>query len=807
MKKTWFNDTVNEKILILDGATGTELQKYGMKAGYCPELLNIEYPDMIKKLYKSYVDAGSMVISANTFGANKYKLEEFGLYDKIREINHKAISIAKEVIGNKDTKVFASISSTGKMIEPVGNATFDEVYEAFKEQAEILSETDVDGIIIETMTDIKEMKAAIIAFKEFTNLPIIASMTFQADGRTVTGTDPKTAAIILDSMGVDAIGVNCSVGPERLYDFIKDITEYSSARIFVQSNAGLPKLVGEKTIFDATPEYMLGYYKKYYESGVTIFGGCCGTTPEHIKCFAEYFKGIKPFKRDTKNYESYSYFASRTSFVKIGSPEIVRMLGERINPNALKRIKEDIMEYKTLNIRKEAVAQVEAGADMLDVNVGVGTIDEAVMMKKAIIAVENVVNVPLAIDTTDINALEEGLKAYSGKAFVNSVMGKDKSLETVLPIVKKYGAGVLGLALDENGIPDTAEKRFEVAKKIVEKALSYGIKKKDIFIDTLVLTASAEQARVLETVKAIQMVKERLGVNTTIGLSNISFGLPNRNNINTAFLSMCIAAGLDMPIINPMSSEMKNALLASCVLTNRDKNAEKYIANNLQTKDNTAQNSVQLQKELTEDEKLYNCILKGQLEDVENMLENYLKKSEKKPLDIINQILIPAITEVGDLYEKGVYFLPQLIMSADTMKKAVKILNDKIGNEKKEAIAKIVIATVKNDIHDIGKNIVSVLLENNGFEVIDLGKDVDQQKVLETAIKEKADIVALSALMTTTMLEMKKTILLLKENNIPVDVMVGGAVVTPEFAKEMGVYYSKDAVEAVRTAKEIINKK
>ena len=805
MKKKWFQETLQNKIIILDGATGTELQNYGMKAGYCPEFLNIEYPEMVKKLYKSYIDAGSMIISANTFGANRAKLEEYNLQDKIVEINEIAITLAKDLIKDNSVKVFASISSTGIMMEPIGAADFDVIYKIFREQAEILSKTDVDGIIIETMTDIKEMKAAIIAFQEITNLPIIASMTFQGDGRSVTGTDPKTAAIILDGFGLDAIGVNCSVGPERLYDFVKDISSFCSTNLFVQSNAGLPKLIGNKTVFDASPEYMLDYYKKYNDLGVNIFGGCCGTTPNHIKVFADYFKDKSPIKRNIDEYLNFSYFASRSSYARIGNPEIVKMLGERINPNALKRIKEDIMEYKTLNIRKEAVAQVEAGATMLDVNVGVGTIDEAIMMKKAILAVENVVNVPLSIDTTDLHALEEGLKAYSGKAFVNSVMGKEESLHKVLPIVKKYGAGVLGLTLDEDGIPDNAERRFQIAEKIVNTAISYGIKKKDIFIDTLVLTASAEQKTVMETVKTIQLVKDKLGVNTTLGLSNISFGLPNRNSINTAFLSMCIAAGLDMPIINPMSNEIKNTILAASVLTNRDKNAEKYIEFNLKNSNISSSTTSKLPEiDLTEDEKLYNAILYGQVEDIEVIISNYDKTSNKTPLKIINEILIPAITEVGDLYEKGVYFLPQLIMSADTMKKAVSILNAKIDHSTIESIGKIVIATVKNDIHDIGKNIVSVLLENNGFEIIDLGKDVSQEEILKIAIESNADIVALSALMTTTMLEMKKTINLLRDNNININIMVGGAVVTPEFANEMGVFYSKDAVGAVKMAKHII---
>jgi len=802
LKKKWFYDKLKDSILFLDGATGTELQKYGMKPGYCPELLNIENSDLIEKVYASYVEAGSDVISANTFGANRSKLEEFELEDKIIEINSKAIEQAKKIAGNK-AKVFASISSTGKLIEPTGKASFEEVYEVFFEQASILAKTDVDGIIIETMTDIKEMKAAIMAFKENLEVPIIASMTFQDDGRSVTGTDPKTAAVILDSFDLDAIGVNCSVGPARLLDFVKEIAKYSSTRLFVQSNAGLPKLVGDKTVFDATPEYMLEFYKQFYELGVSIMGGCCGTSPEHIRCFADHFRSLKPKQRDTTEYEKFSYFASRSQITSIGYPKMVRMLGERINPNALKRIKADIAEYRTTMIRKEALAQVEAGADMLDVNVGLGTIDEAKMMKKAVMAIENVVNVPLSIDTTDINALEAGLKAYSGKAFVNSVMGKEKSLHKILPIVKKYGAGVLGLTLDENGIPPTAEERFEIAKKIVDTAISYGIKKKDIFIDTLVLTASAEQERVMETIKAIEMVKT-LGVNTTIGLSNISFGLPNRKHINATFLSMCIAAGLDMPIINPMSEELKNALMAACVLTNRDKNAERYIDYSINRESEQKNTFSKPELELNPKEKLYKCIVKGELEDIETYLSEYKAAENKSAFEIINGILIPAITEVGSLYDKGIYFLPQLIMSADTMKKGVSILEKELGNIKKDSIAKIVIATVKNDIHDIGKNIVSVLLENNGFEVIDLGKDVDANKIADTILNENADIVALSALMTTTMLEMKRTIQIIRDKNIDVDIMVGGAVVTPEFAESMGIYYSKDAVSAVKTAKRII---
>lgn len=803
-KKKWFYDTIAKEVIILDGATGTELQKYGMKPGYCPELLNLENKEMIQKVYKSYVEAGSMIIEANTFGGNRYKLEEFGLAEKIVEINSAAISQAKEMAGDK-AKVFASISSTGRLIEPMGKSTFEEIYSVFAEQAEILEKAGADGIIIETMTDIKEMKAAAIACKSATELPIIVSMTFQADGRAVTGTDPKSAAIILDGIGVDAIGINCSLGPEKLLEFVKEMKEVTNKPLFVQPNAGLPKLVGDKTVFDLTPEYMADYYEKFYEAGINILGGCCGTTPLHIKALSDRLKGKKPniVKADI---EGKTFFSSGKSWTAVGKGEMVKMLGERINPNALKAIKEDIKEYRTAAIRKEAIAQSEAGATMLDVNVGLGTIDEAVMMKKAVMAVENVVTLPLSIDTTDLTALEEGLKACSGKPLVNSVTGKEESLSAVLPLVKKYGAAVLGLTIDEEGIPALAEDRVKVAKKIVETALSYGIKREDILIDTLVLTASAEQERVMDTVKAIGMVKKEFGVNTTIGLSNVSFGLPNRKNINSAFLAMCIAEGLDMPIINPNSKEMRDTLMASCVITGRDKNSEKYISYSSIETGEDKKAEVKIIENLSEEQQLYTAVIRGEKDGALLLTEKIILEGKERPLDIINKILIPAITEVGELYDKGKYFLPQLIMSAETMKTSVERLKQEMKGEKREVLGKIVFATVKNDIHDIGKNIVNVLLENNGFDIIDLGKDVSSSKIIDAVKIEKPDIVGLSALMTTTMIEMRKTIEAIRAEGLNVNIMVGGAVVTPEFAESMGVNYSTDAVDAVRVAKGIMGK-
>ncbi|BDU50867.1 homocysteine S-methyltransferase family protein [Haliovirga abyssi] len=800
MNKEWLDNILNNEVLILDGAMGTELQKLGMKPGYCPELLNIEDPEMVKKVHKSYVDAGSNIIEANTFGGNRLKLKEFGLENKIEELNIEGIKIAKEMAKDK-AKVFASVSSTGKFIEPMGDYTFDEIYDVFKEQALILEKAGADGVIIETMTDIHEMKAVVIAFKENTNLPIFASMTFQADGRSVTGTDPKTAAIILDALGVDAIGVNCSLGSEGLYKFLEEMIEVTDVPLFVQPNAGLPRLEGDKTVFDATPEFMLEYSEKFYDLGINIIGGCCGTTPTHMRKIAERFKNRKSNKKKLK--KNITYLTSRSQFVGIGYPEMVKILGERINPNALKRIKEDIKEYRTTQIRKEAIAQVEAGADVLDINVGLGTIDEAKMMKKAIIAVQNIVNVPLTIDTTDIIALEAGLKAYSGKPLINSVMGKKKSMETIFPLAKKYGAAVLGLALDENGIPATAEERLKVAEKIVKTGMEYGIKKEDILIDTLVLTASAEQDKVLETVKAIELVKKELGVNTVLGVSNISFGLPNRKYVNAAFLSMCIGAGLDLPIMSPMNMEMKNALMASCVLTGRDKNSGKYI---LYSSGMSVTETKKDEKDIPLEKQAYNCVIKGDTGEIKEILEKILESGEK-PLDIVNKILIPAITEVGDLYDKGIYFLPQLMMSAEAMKKGVERVKKEIKEGDSNSLGKVIFATVKNDIHDIGKNIVTVLLENNGFEIVDLGKDVPTEEILEAAKRENVDIIGLSALMTTTMVEMRKTIEAIRKEKLSVDIMVGGAVVTPDFAETMGAYYSKDAVEAVKVAKEIMKKR
>ncbi|WP_027340294.1 homocysteine S-methyltransferase family protein [Halonatronum saccharophilum] len=794
-------ERLKEEILVLDGAMGTQLYKKGLEVGDCPEELNLTHPQIIEEIHREYVEAGSDIIQTNTFGASRIKLNEYELGDKIEEINKKAVELARRA-AKKDTIVSASIGPTGKLLEPMGDLPFSDALEIFGEQAKILEEAGADAISIETMTDLQEARAALIGIKEYTSLPIICHLTYEQNLKTMTGTDPLTAITVLEGLGADVIGANCSMGPEGLLKVINKMGGDTDTYLCVQPNAGLPILdENNNTVFPMEAKEMAGYIDSFIESGANIIGGCCGSTPEYISLVKEKVKGIKPKKRERRKE---TQLASRSKRISIADHLPTRIIGERINPTGRKELSAQLKEGEMEILAKEALKQSEAGADILDVNIGVPKIDQVATMGLALEKVQNLVDLPISIDTTNGEVLEAALQKVVGKPLVNSVTGEKESLERVLPLVKKYGAAVLGLTLDDNGIPKTAQGRLEVARKIVKRAEDLGIKRENILIDTLVLTASAQQERVTHTLEALRLIKEELGVATVLGVSNISFGLPHREKINTSFLAMAIQSGLNAPIMDPTIVTMKDTVLTSDLLLNKDPGSKRYLevyGNNEESKKSKAEAKKE-EKDKNILERIQDDILKGSKETIIDKIEEGLK--EYSAFDIINKGLIPGIKSVGEKYDKGIYFLPQLMLGAEAMQKAFGILKPILKEEGDEGnLAKIVIATVKGDIHDIGKNIVKVMLENNGFEIIDLGKDVPNEKIISTALDKKADIICLSALMTTTMPRMEEIVTQLKEANSTIPVMVGGAVVTEDYAQNIGAHYSANAVGAVKVARKL----
>ncbi|MGL4850498.1 MAG: homocysteine S-methyltransferase family protein [Clostridium sp.] len=788
---------LEEEILVFDGAMGTMLQSAGLKLGEIPEKYNIEKREVIIDIHKKYIESGANVITTNTFGANELKLKECEY--SVEEIIKSGIENGKKAVEGTDTKIALDIGPIGELLKPMGTLSFEDAIEIFKRQIKVGYAEGVDIILIETMTDLYEAKAAIIAAKETCNLPIFCTMTFEEDERTFTGCTPESMALTLEGLGVDALGINCSLGPKELKNIIERIIKVTNVPIMIQPNAGLPKVVNGETIFEITKEDFRDSVLEYVKKGVSIIGGCCGTKPEFIKELSLIRENNKRVKREYISlYGTCS--PSKAVFIDNGP----RVIGERINPTGKKKFKEALINKDLDYILGQGLEQVEGGAEILDVNVGLPEIDEEVMMEEAIVELQAIIDLPLQIDSNKKNVIEKGLRIYNGKPIVNSVNGEEEVLENILPIVKKYGAAVVGLTLDSRGIPEKAEERFNIAKRIVDKALEYGIKREDVYIDCLALTVSAQQKEVMETVKAIKMVKEKLGVKTVLGVSNISFGLPNRSIINETFLAVALGAGLDLPIMNPNTSGMMGVVDSFRVLNNNDVNSEKYIEKygNIKIEKNIS-GSKSIEKD-KESGTLEEAILKGFKGRTKEITLELLK--EKTELQLVNEHLIPALDKVGEKYEKGIIFLPQLIQAAETVKIAFDIIKERIiekGNEKVEK-GTIVLATVEGDIHDIGKNIVKVILENYGYKIIDLGKDVKVQKVVDVVLKEKVKLVGLSALMTTTVKSMENTIIRLREQGYKGHIMVGGAVLTPDYAEKIGAdFYAKDAKESVNIAKDI----
>lgn len=794
VKKDIFHKLLNEnEFVFLDGAMGTMLQAKGLEVGGVPELLNLTKPEWLEEIHGAYVGAGSQIVYSNTFGANRYKLAETG--KSVGEIIPAAIANAKKACGNK-ALVALDIGPIGQLLEPTGSLSFEEAYDIFKEQ--IVAGKDADLIVFETMTDLYELKAAVLAAKENSDLPIICTMTFEQNMRTFTGCSVSAMALTLEGLGADAIGVNCSLGPRELEPVVAELSKWTNLPIVVKANAGLPDPV--TNTYDITPEEFAESYANLIKYGVKIVGGCCGTTPDFIRATVKKLADMKYRKPDVK-LEAAVCTPAKT--VEINQP---RIIGERINPTGKKLFKEALKRGDIDYILGQAIEQINAGADILDVNVGLPDIDEKEMMVKVVKALQGVTDLPLQLDSTRPDVLEAALRVYNGKPIVNSVNGEEGSLEAILPLVKKYGAAVVGLTLDEGGIPKTADGRFAIAEKILGRAEKIGIPKRDVFIDCLTLTASAEQAAVMETINALHRVKTELGLKTVLGVSNISFGLPNRELVNCNFLQMALTNGLDLPIINPNAALMTGAVRAYKLLTNIDENASEFISayaeSNMTTSVSTSASSAPVQKSGAMD--LPSAIANGLKSEGAKITEELLKTHET--MDIVDNMLIPALDKAGAEFEQGKIFLPQLIMAAGVAQAAFEVIKAHMLKSNGETVSKgkVVLATVKGDIHDIGKNIVKVLLENYGFEVIDLGKDVPPETVLEAAVKHNVKLVGLSALMTTTLGAMEDTIKLLRENNVPCEIVVGGAVLTPEYAEKIGAdYYAKDAKETVDIAKKV----
>jgi len=789
-------------IEIFDGATGTMLQAAGLKPGECPELVNVERPEMIEAIHRAYIEAGSTIITTNTFGGTSLKLAHYGLENRVAEINAAAVKAAKRAAGGR-AKIAGDLGPTGRFIEPLGDLGFETAYDAYFEQAKALADAGADYIIIETSIDLQEMRAALLAAKDATKLPVICQMSYSEDGRTVTGTDPETAAVVLDAMGADVIGVNCSLGPEQLLPVVESLAKHTGKPISVQPNAGLPQFIDGKTVFPMTAEDFAHWMPKLIAAGATYIGGCCGTTPGHIRAIAEIAKSAPEPVRSA--VPRVLRLASRSQTVVIDKSLPTVLIGERINPTGRKKLAAEIKDGSLLSVKKEALDQVKAGARVLDVNMGVGGIDQAAAMRRAVMEIAQLTAAPLAIDTSDAAALEAGLRVYPGRALINSVSAEPERLKTFLPLAKKYGAAILCLPITKDGVPKTAKERVEAVQTILDAAKEAGLKDGDFLLDALVLTIAAETDAAKETLGTLRLYRERFGYPSTMGLSNISFGLPNRPLINSTFFAMCLAAGLDAPIMNPYDESMQNALSASAALLGKDPNGRDYSqkASNLAVPKTAATMKEEDMDALTA---IKAAVIRGEKERMPELIERAVEE-KLDPNEITEKALTAAMNDIGVDFGAGRVFLPQVLLSAEAMREAFTKLKELLPAAETKTLGTVVIATVKGDVHDLGKNIVAALLQNSGFQLIDLGKDVPAQTIVEAAKANRADIVGLCALMTTTMTEIETVVEALRADGVNAKVMAGGAAVTPEYAKEAGAdLYAPDGVAAVKLAKEALHK-
>ena len=779
----WKND-----IVLLDGAMGTVLQQKGLPPGGRPELLALTDPELLLSVHREYVAAGSQIIYANTFGASAPKLSRTG--HTVAEVVPAAVAVAKEAAG-ADAAVALDIGPLGELLEPMGTLSFEKAYEYFREIAVAGAAAGADLAVIETMTDLYEAKAALLAVKENTELPVFVSMSFEESGRTFTGCTVASMARTLEGLGADAIGLNCSLGPDLLAPLLRELCENTRLPVIAKPNAGLPDPVTGQ--YDMGPEAFAAALAPCLDAGVTIFGGCCGTSPAYIGALRRALAGKRPAAR---KYDAVGLVCTPTTPCRLDG---VRVIGERINPTGKKRFQQALLEHDLDYILDVAVQQEDAGADILDVNVGYPGVDEAALLPEVVKKLQSAVSLPLQLDSSDPAALEAGLRVYNGKAAVNSVNGDRLVLERILPIVKKYGATVVGLTLDKTGIPQTAEERVAIARRILDAALSYGIAREDVWIDCLTLTVSAQQEQAAETLRAVRTVREELGLQAVLGVSNISFGLPNRRLITQSFLTQTLAAGLTLPILNPGQREMMDAVAAFRVLSGEDKESRAYIARFADAPAQTAAPAAA--GSLT----LEDAIIRGLKTDAARLAAAALEAGEE-PLALVEGRLIPALDRIGEDYERGTAFLPQLLSAAGAAQAVFGVIKTAIAQKGGESVkrGRLVLATVQGDIHDIGKNIVKTVLENYGYETVDLGRDVPPQVIAETVRKEHIRLVGLSALMTTTLPAMEETIRLLHALPEPPAVVVGGAVVTPEYARKIGAdYYAKDARQSVEAARAV----
>ena len=803
-----FREYIRQGFVFLDGATGSNLQEHGMQAGDCPETWILEHPDVFVELQKGYIQAGSDVLYAPTFTCNRIKLAEYGLEDRLEEMTAKLVGLSRRAVEESGTTrqvyIAGDMTMTGEQLYPMGTLSFEELVDVYKEQVRALVAAGIDLFAVETMMSLQECRGAVLAIKETCGdeLPVMVTLTFQEDGRTLYGTSPETAAIVLESMGVDAVGVNCSAGPDKMVDLIQRMERMVGIPLVVKPNAGLPKLVDGRTAYDMGAEEFSETMLPLVKKGATILGGCCGTTPEHIQRLRERLAGEVPVFPEKKKVRA---LTNERNYVEIDLEGTFSIVGERINPTGKKELQAQLREGELELVVSMAEEQVEKGAKILDVNMGMNGIDEKEMMLQAIYELTLAVDVPLSIDSSYVDVVEQALRIYPGRALINSISLEPEKFEKLIPAAKKYGAMFILLPLSDQGLPENIGEKKEIIHKILDEAKRHGLSERDIVVDGLVGTIGANKRAALEVLETIRYCREELGTATICGLSNISFGLPERQFVNSAFLTMAIASGLTMAIANPNQTLLANAALASDLLLNKPEADLKYI-NGVAKAQISADAPKQTQaQEETGVHPLFTAVVKGKEGQVLELVKKELERGES-PAAIIDSCLIPAINHVGELFEKGTYFLPQLIASAETMEKAIDYLEPMLAKERgSEKLDTVVMATVKGDIHDIGKNLVVLMLKNYGYEVIDLGKDVESQKILDTAKKEKASVIGLSALMTTTMTEMKHLVEMAKEQDCEAKIIIGGAVVTESYAQEIGADgYSKDAREAVKLVNRLL---
>ncbi len=804
MDKILFKKLFDDRIVMLDGATGSNLISCGMPVGVCTEQWILDNPKHLIKLQREYIKSGSNIILAPTFTANRIKLAEYGLEDKVDEINYKLVQLSKQAVELEGHRgyVAGDLTMTGKQLKPIGNLELDELINVYKEQATALYNAGVDLFIVETMMSLAEARAALIAIKEVCDLPVMVSLTYNEDGKTLFGSTPEASVVVLQSLGADAVGINCSTGPKEMKSLVKSMLDYAKVPIFAKPNNGKPELIDGKTTYKMTPEEFAELTRDLVDLGVSAVGGCCGTTPKHIAALKSLIRGVVPTRISPKNK---SVLSSETKVVNIDINGSFMVIGERINPTGKKKLQEDLKNNSLGLALKMAEEQTENGAQILDLNMGMNGIDECNMMERLIYELPAVTDLPLSIDSSHIDVIERALRIYPGRGLINSISYEESKCRPLMKIAAKYGAMVILLPLSDNGLPESLYEKKEIIHKLLQAAKEEGIDNDSIIIDGLVTTVGANKNAALETLETIRYCKDELKIPTVCGLSNISFGLPERININTAFLTMAIANGLTMAICNPDQSLLMNTALASDLLLSKPNSDNNYVENVISVSTET----LLKKSSVTSDEGtlIYNDVVKGNKNQIELHIKDALNNG-KKPQDIIDNELIPAVTKVGQLFEEKKYFLPQLIAGATTMDIAVNYLTPYLRtNEASEPKGTVIMATVEGDIHDIGKNLVVLMLKNYGYRVIDLGKDVKKEVIIEAAIKENADIIGLSALMTTTMMRMKDVCQEIKERKLPFKVVVGGAVVSQSFADEIGADgYSDDANEAVKVVDKLLSK-